>query len=162
MNKTFFGALVVLLCLITIPASAATVSFMMVETGLREDSVSTRYGSLWEGSLMDAFFNAGHIVTNSPITRMETRPITINTDLQADLDDAYLGGAQYFVLGVLEYIDQPGVPIPSKITIEIYTTGTRELIYRQDFAAGAGRTMTEEDRIAQEAGRITVSQIQNR
>ena len=162
MNKKCLGVLAVLLCLFTIPASAATVSFMMVETGLRDEAEATRYGSLWEGSLMEAFFNAGHIVTNSPIARMEVRPEPLGSELEADLDEALFGGAQYFVLGFLEYVNQPGIPVPSMITIEIYNTGSRELIYKQEFAAGAGRTLSEEDRIAQEAGRIMVLHIENR
>ena len=71
MNNKRMGILAVLLILLSFPAFASLVSFMVVETGLSEDISSTQHGSVWEGGLMDAFFDAGFIVTNSPATRVD-------------------------------------------------------------------------------------------
>ena len=162
MNYKRLGGLLIFLCLISFPVSASMVSFLMVETGLREEAPSTQYGSVWEGGLMDAFFNAGHIVTNSPMARMDYKPEGLTRELEADLDDAILGGAEFFVLGFLDYGADGGRTLPNTMILYVYSTGTRDLIYQAEFIAGSGRSLDEEYRIAQSAGQIIINYIRNR
>ena len=154
----------VLLTVLAFSASASTVSFMVVETGLSEETSSPQYSSLWEGGLMSIFFEAGHIVTNNPILRMDKQfPTDIRgTVLEKDLDEAALGGAEYIVLGMLEYQMQGNRPIPAGINIKIYTTVPQQLVYEQKFPAGSGRNSNEENQIVQNAGRTIISQIKDR
>ncbi|MCL2478574.1 MAG: hypothetical protein FWF22_03670 [Treponema sp.] len=97
------------------PVSASMVSFLIIEEGLQPGSDSGNYSTLWEGGLMGAFFDAGHIVSNSPVLRVEKMtpadpsaapsalPSAIPAEAAADFAEANTGGADYFILAVLEY-----------------------------------------------------------
>ena len=147
----------VLLLLLVFSASASTVSFLVVETGLGERT--TQYGSLWEGGLMDVFFDAGHIVTNYPIAKMEKRPAEdLSGPIELDFNEARVGGADYFILGFLEFKDSS---VPNAMIIKIYSTDTEKLIFERSFPAGTGRNLGEEEQIAKNAGRIIVSNIRD-
>jgi hypothetical protein len=161
MNFKRLGIIAALFTVFSFQASASIVSFLIVETGLRSGSPDTQYTSLWEGGLMNAFFDAGHIVTNSPITRMETRPDRdLSGTVEVDFRDAVRGGAEFFILGFLEY--QAGNAVPSGITLKIYKTGSQQIVYEQRFQAGAGKSLSEEYQIAQNAGRAIASHLKDR
>lgn len=84
--------------------SAATVSFLVVETGLAEESARPQSSLLWENGLMDVFFDAGHIVSNAPIMRLMEKTAEKLPDLvRGELDQARNGGADYFIMILLEY-----------------------------------------------------------
>lgn len=163
MNHKRLWILAALLVLLVFPASASMVSFLLVETGLNEDAPGVQYTSLWEGGLMAAFFDAGHIVTNSPIARMEKKPpADLSGQAASDIDEAALGGAEYFVLGFLEYQFNGVTPVPVGMALKIYEAGSRRLIYEQRFTAGSGKNLNEEYQFAQNAGRILISHIKDR
>ena len=163
MNFKRLGIIMVLFAVLTFPLSASVVSFLLVETGLREGGPETQYTSLWEGGLMNAFFDAGHVVTNSPITRMERKPDRdLSGIVEADFRDAAAGGAEFFILGFIQYQIQDGKPLPSEIVLKIYRTGSQQIVYEQRFRAGTGKTLNEEYQIAQNTGRIIVSHLKDR
>ena len=154
---------IVLLVVLIFPASASMVSFLVVETGLNEGIPVTQFGTLWEGGLMASFFDAGHIVTNSPILRMLEKPEQdLTGSVRNDFNDAITGGAEYFILGFLNYNLQGGTSNPVDILVKIYRTDSQELIYEQNFPAGRGRNQNEEYQFALNAGRIIISQIKDR
>jgi len=161
MNYKRLSGLFTLIFILAFPLPAATISFLMVETGLDEGAQTTQYGSIWEGGLMEVFFNAGFIVTNSPIARMENIPEYFNGELQAYLDDAIMGGAEFFILGFLEYDSQERNSSLLGIKIEIYHGRDQTQIFEQYFPAGTGRNTNEEFQLAQSAGRVLVSFIGN-
>ena len=157
------GGMAVLLVLLAFPASASMVSILLVETGIKEGASSGQYSSLWEGGLMEAFFNAGHIVTNSPITRMDKRPARdLTGTVEADFDDAVNGGADYFLVAFLEYKNQGDIAIPVKVALKLYSADSQELVYEQSLPAGTGKNLDEEYQFAQKAGRIIISHIKDR
>ena len=163
MNYKRLGSMALMLLLLVFPVSASMVSFLLVETGLKEEVPSTQYTSVWEGGLMAAFFDAGHIVTNGPIARMETRPpMDFTGFLKDDFDEAILGGAEYFILGFLEYQILGGKPFPVGIVLKIYTTDSQILVHEQSFTAGTGNNFDEEFKIAQNAGWAMISYIKER
>jgi len=148
----------VLLLLLVFPASASMVSFLVVETGLNGEA-NTQYGSLWEGGLMAAFFDAGHIVTNCPIARMEKRPEKdISGNIGNDFFEAAINGAEYFVLCYLEFRD---ASVPNAIAVKIYNIHAEKLIFERSFPAGTGKGLSEEYQIAQNTGRVIVSNIKD-
>ena len=99
-----FAVLLAVFLLFTFPVSASMVSFLMVETGIGEETSAGQYSSLWEGGLMDVFFDAGHIVTNSPVTRMEKIPSEeISGRMEVEFYEALYSGADFFIVGFLEY-----------------------------------------------------------
>ena len=160
--KRLLGAAALLL-LFTFSASASTVSFLVVETGLSAGISSPQNTSrLWEEGLMAFFFDAGHIVTNNPILRMDKRvtPELRETAVEYDFNEAALGGAEYFILGFLEYETQGARVAPADMIIKIYTTDPQELIYEQIFPVG--RTSAEENQIVRNAGRTIIPYIKGR
>jgi len=153
-------SIAVLFLLPGLKASASMVSFLVVETGLSEEA-NTQYGSIWEGGLMEVFFNAGHIVTNSPIARIEKRPENdISGPIGNDFSEAAVNGAEYFVLCYLEFQNKSR-SVPTTMVIKIYSINMQKLIYEQSFPAGTGRSLGDEYQNALNIGRTIVSNIKD-
>ena len=158
-----YGIMAALFALLVSPAQAAMVSFLVVETGLNDEVASSQYSSLWEGGLMSVFFDAGHIVTNYPVARMDKKPSTdLSGNIGNDLDEAAEGGAEYFILGYLEHQVQGRSAVPTGITLRLYQTDSRKLVFEQSFPAGSGKNLNEEYQLAQNAGRLIISNIKDR
>ena len=160
--KRFLG-IALLFMLLTFSASASTVSFLVVETGLNDGISGPQSSSrLWEEGLMAFFFDAGHIVTNNPILRMDKQvPTEIRgTIVEYDFNEAVMGGADYVVLGFLEYETQGNGVVPVRMNIKIYTTVPEELVYEQAFPVG--RNSSEDNQLVRSAGRIISSHIKER
>jgi len=150
----------VLLFLLVFPASASMVSFLVVETGLN-DETRTQYGSIWEGGLMDAFFDAGHIVTNSPIARLVKMPEKdLSGPIGNDFSEAAANGAGYFILCFLEFQNKDGA-VPNAMVIKIYETNGEKLVFERSFPAGTGKNLSDEYQIAHNAGKAIVSNIKD-
>ena len=157
-NKRLLGMLV-LFVFLALPVHASMVSFLLVETGPDSRPSGTQYINVWEGGLMEAFFDAGRIVTNSPILQLETKPVnSLSGPIEVDFNDAVEGGAEYFIVGFLEYRGQ-GAAAPAEIHLRIYRTDNRRMIYEQRFPVGIGRSSDEEYLNAQDAGRIILSHL---
>ena len=157
--KRFLG-LTVLILLLTIPAMASMVSFLVVETGLNEDAPQNQVSSIWGGGLMAAFFDAGHIVTDIPIMRMENRPSRdLSGKVEEDFNEALTVGSEYFILGFLEYELQSGRPVPISISVKVYKIDNKKLIHEQSFPVGKGSSPAEEHKNAQNAGKAIISYI---
>ena len=149
--------------ILTFPAAASMVSFLVVETGLNENVPANQLSTLWGGGLMAAFFDDGHIVTDSPIVRMEKRPSQDFTgQVEADFKEAVTAGSEFFLLGFLEYQIVAGKVVPVNITLKLYTASSRKLIFEQIFPVGAGKNFAEEHQFAQNAGKIIVSHLRDR
>ena len=158
-----FLVTVLLFMLLAFSASASTISFLVVETGLNDGISGPQTSSrLWEEGLMAFFFDAGHIVTNNPILRMNSKvPAEIRgTVVEHDFDEAVMGGAEYVVLGFLEYETQGSRVVASRMNIKVYTTVPEELVYEQIFPVG--RNATEENQLVRNAGRTIISYIKER
>lgn len=163
MNIKRLWSLAVLLVFLGFPASASMVSFLLVETGLSQEGPSTQYTGLWEGGLMDAFFDAGHIITNSPITRMDKKPSPdLSGKVEDDYFDAVMGGADYFILGFLDYQIQGARAVPVGMVLKIYDTDSSKMVYEQLFPVGTGKNLDEEFRIARNAGQTMASHLKDR
>ena len=163
MNYKRLGCIAVLLMVLIFPASASLVSFLVLETGLNEGASGTQYGTIWEEALMSSFFNAGHIVTNSPILRMEQKPAQdLTGQVKADFDEAALSGAEYYVLGFLYYEIRGRAAAPVDIALKTYKTNTGELVFEQNFPVGIGRNPREEYQFAQNAALVIISQLKDR
>ena len=154
------GILAVLWGLLVFPLSAHMVSFLVIETGLLPDTEVDEYSTLWEDGLMRGFFDTGHIVTNSPVLRLEKTPLgEIPAEAQADFAEASEGGADYFVLALLDYFTQDGKSKPRQITVRVFATASRKMIYEHKFPAGNGTDLKDEYARAQDASRIVAAQV---
>ena len=141
------------------------VSFLVVETGIPHTANAGDYAFLWEGGLMGAFFDAGHIVSNSPVLRLENPPIAsiqrgeIPREALIDFDEALEGGADFFVIAMIEFISLEGRVIPRDVFVQIFNTSTRSLIFVEKFPAGSGASPRDEFLNAQDAGKIIAAQL---
>jgi hypothetical protein len=119
---------------LALPLPAATVSFLVIETGLREELGSAGYSALWENSLLNVFFEAGHIVSNAPLMRLNRLPAeSFPPEALADFTEAAEGGADFFVLAQLDYRFSPsgGGPAPWNIALRIYRTRPYGLVHEE-------------------------------
>ncbi|MDR1971118.1 MAG: hypothetical protein LBQ46_04280 [Treponema sp.] len=148
--KTLWGALFFTLAPGT-PVSAATVGFLVLETGEKPEisaelspevtpanSPEVSPGSfessaLWETCLLDVFFEAGHVVSNSPILRLarisgadlpgKAAPEgEFPRELGPELEDAALGGVDYLILALLSYPQGETDPKakPKEVSLRVY------------------------------------------
>jgi len=155
------GIFVLFFTLFSFPASALMVSFLVVETGLNEDAPGNQMSTLWEGGLMAAFFDAGHIVTDSPVIRIEKKPASDLTGrIESDFNEAVTAGSEYFLLGFMDYKIDGTKFVPVSITLKLYKTGSKKLIFEKLFPVGQGKSLAEEHQLAQQAGQVIVSHIE--
>jgi hypothetical protein len=109
--------------LLTFSVSAATVSFHVVEAGINEEA-DKRMSELWENAFMDVFFDAGYIISNAPIMRLEKSPSNI---LQVvDFREATVSGIDYMLIVLLDY--KIGQPNPEEVSFYIYKVTKREKV----------------------------------
>ena len=145
-----------LCALLAVRLEAATVSFQVIETGLPEELGTSQHSGLWESGLLDVFFEAGHIVSNAPVLRLARKPAAKFPDeIQANFAEALEGGAEYFVLALLEYAVPPGaggppsgaalsnVQKPRNISLRVFKTKPYKLLYEQQYADGASADLKE-------------------
>jgi hypothetical protein len=163
-NRGIFSLLcLVVLGFIAVPLHGSMVSVLVIETGLNQESAVKDYSTLWEDGIMGVFFEAGYIVTNGPVIRLETNRLKEFPDeAQADFSEASEGGAEYFVLVVLEYKNQDGTFKPSGVSLKLYATIPRRLIYEERFSAGQTADSREEHTLAREAAGVLISHIKDR
>jgi hypothetical protein len=143
---------------LSLPLPAATVSFLVIETGLKEELGATGYSVLWENSLLDGFFEAGHIVSNAPVMRLSRLPAEdFPPEALADFTEAVEGGAEFFVLAQLDYRPSPAGagPAPWNIVLRIYRTRPYGLVHEERLEGpGAGAAKDESARASQTVRRL--------
>jgi hypothetical protein len=140
---------------------AATVSFLVIETGLGEDSAASRHSLLWESGLLDVFFDAGHIVSNAPVLRLARKPAKDFPDeAQAEFDQALEGGAEFFILALLDYADEE--QRPENISLRLYRINPRRKIYEQRYSDKTSRSLQEEFDSLKKAARELVPHLNDR
>jgi hypothetical protein len=104
---------------------AATVSFYVIETGVNEDfDIKQSQSIQWENAFMDVFFDAGYIISNAPILRLEENPSDI---LQViDIDEAVFYGIDYMLIVLLEY--KKDLKEPCEVSFYIYRVVRKEKV----------------------------------
>lgn len=129
MNTSRTVLLAGVLSLFSPPLFCASISVLIIETGLR-DGISVHRGKtaeIWETGLMDVFFEEGHIVTNAPALALENKPGKELIDiLENYITEAEDSGIGYFVLVCLNYetaadtARSSGLPKPADIEIKLF------------------------------------------
>ena len=132
----------VALALLVFAASSvfpATVSFLVIEAGLPKEGPASQYSVLWENSLMDVFFEAGHIVSNSPIMRLPQRPTGDILDMaERDIEAAKEGGMGFFIIAVVDH------PAPHNVSLHLFRISSGELLLEQKYTDRDYRSKKEE------------------
>jgi hypothetical protein len=116
---------------------AATVSVMVIETGLPPGMGLTESASVWESGIMDACFDAGHIVSNAPAMRLPAAGAEeFPPEARRDFDQARVGGADYLIVAFLNYsgvnVSARGQekPRPSEVFLKVWSVSSGELVYK--------------------------------
>jgi hypothetical protein len=153
---------------IGVSAQGATVSFLIVETGLREETPIFESSKIWENALMDVFFDTGHIVSNSPILRLSSGSSSEELPVEARnaLGEALEGGAEFFVLAVLDYqhpAKMPGEePKPRTVSIRVFKTKPFKYLCTQNYSIQAKITGKDEFINAMNAARTIIARLNDK
>jgi hypothetical protein len=145
---------------------SSTLSVMVVETGIGGDTPRLDVSSLWEGGLMDVFFDTGHIVSNAPILRLERDAIGVYPEERLlDLEEAILGGAEYYILVVLDYgPGEDGEDVqsfrPRSIALRFVRINPRRVLYETQLRGNPRSTLGEELATAKSAAREIISHFE--
>ena len=111
-------------------ASAYMVSFFIIETGLPLEGAKNQYSMLWENTFFDVFFDAGYIVCNSPMMRIESKPkMSLEKFVKEEVDEAREGGADYFLVAQLDYTG--GSAAPREVSLVLFNITPFRLIKEQ-------------------------------
>jgi hypothetical protein len=119
------------------PVFPATLSFLVLETGgetsaVRVSSAVYESSILWETCLLDVFFEAGHVVSNSPSLHFAGKSPADFPDkkdpgrefpreIRPELEEAVLGGVDYFILALLSYPPGAADTKPEEVNLRIYS-----------------------------------------
>ena len=127
------------------PLSAANVSFLVMETGLRQTSPSVRHSVMWENGLMEIFFEFGHIVSNAPMLRVFEEPEGgLPSDAEMDYEAARSGGMDFFVIAIINYPARGNNPRPQNVVLRLFSTESEKMLHEQTFSDTRSRTQKEE------------------
>jgi len=141
-------------------AQAAMVSFLVIETGLGEDEIKRQHTQQWENQLLDVFFEAGHIVCNAPIMRLERKPAEdLPKEAKSDFNEAAEGGVDYFVIAQLDY--SAGSLNPSEISLRLYTFAPTKKVHEKKYAAKTYKTADDETNDLKKIARDLIPYIKN-
>jgi hypothetical protein len=147
MVKRWSLAVLLIAVFMVFPLSAATVSFMVIESGLPEESGSSSWSNLWESGLLDVFFDAGHIVSNAPVKRLGIKPRqTFPDEAKAEFDEAAAGGVEYFILALLDYPPPAGneIPRPRNIVLRVFRVSPYRFLHEEQYAGTGAANMGDE------------------
>ncbi|MDR1212447.1 MAG: hypothetical protein LBK40_09490 [Spirochaetaceae bacterium] len=151
--------------LLGVPLFPSTLSVMVVETGVNEDTPRLDASSLWEGGLMDVCFDTGHIVTNAPILRLERNQIRTYPDEGfLDIDGAIESGVEFYILAVLDYElrpqDDPSTYRPRSIALRFVRLAPRRVLFEVQYTGDPRSSLAEASRQAKEAARVLLSHFE--
>lgn len=126
---------------------AATVSFVVVETGLPDEAVVSRHSLLWEDGLLEVFFDSGHIISNAPMMRLPEKPAALFPDeAEAVMEEALEGGAEYFIVALLDYEEASGRESAAlqNVSLRLFRTSSSRMLYERQYAVKNTKSNKEE------------------
>jgi len=138
-KRVVFAA--VLALFLNMGIGASMVSFYVIETGLSENITNVRHSELWENAFLDIFFDAGHIVSNAPILRLEHK-VNGNILRMVDMQDARDSGVEFVLIAQLDYTDD--LRAPDEISFFIYKVTPQEKILDRTITPKSFRTTNDE------------------
>ncbi|MDR2607304.1 MAG: hypothetical protein LBC57_02840 [Treponema sp.] len=148
MHRKLAVVIFILGVFLALPLPASTVSVLVIETGRNGDNPVKEYSTLWEYGILDVFFEAGHIVSNAPIiqTRRKTAK-ELPDEARPDMEDAKEGGADFFVLALLDYEspDRGGAAgKPDAVSLRLFKISGNKAIYQENVSPGTYPSRDEE------------------
>jgi len=156
LKKFFVAGLLAYLLLAVFPAGAASVSFLVMETGLPMESPINQYSTLWENCLLEVFFESGHIVSNAPRLRLAEKPSDgFPDEAEKDVTGARDGGMDYFLIAVMDYQGRQ----KANVVLRLFTVKTQTLIGEQEYGRKTFMTVREEYEDIKKAIRVISARL---
>jgi len=147
---------VLLFCAFTLPClSGATVSCLVIETGLPQGGAKSQYSTMWENNLMDVLFETGHIVSNGRMIRLDRKPPeNLPGEAEKDFQEARQNGMDYFLIAIIEQ----GSGIRT-VCLRLFNTNSQKLIKEQIYADNNPRSAKEETESIKRAIGLIAAQL---
>jgi len=132
-----------LFCILGVfPLSATNVSFLVIETGLHQESRVDQYSAMWENGLFDVFFENGYIASNAPMMRLFDRPDeTFPSEAERDFENAKSGGMDYFIIAVINYQTPRGTAIAraQNVILRLFNTQSEQMLHEKNHTVTPAR-----------------------
>jgi hypothetical protein len=138
MSRNYLLAVLFMGLIAVFPLNAATVSFLVMETGSSREDPAGQYPVLWESGLLEIFFQSGHIVTNFPIIKIAQKPADdFPGEAERDFEEAQRGGMDFFLVGIVDYTQ-------SGVSLRLFNTKSPRMIQEQKYMVTTFRSTKEE------------------
>ena len=138
LKKSFVQGLVIFV-ITAFPLNAASVSFLVIETGLSKNSANSRYSTMWENGLMDVFFETGHVVSNAPILRISRKPAEgFPSEAEKDFKEAKEGEIDYFIVAIVSH------PAPHNVSLRLFRTNSQQMLFEHTYTDRTYKSTKEE------------------
>jgi len=130
----------------------ATVSCLVIETGLPSGGPKSQYSTMWENNLMDVFFDTGHIVSNARMLRLENKPAEeFPGEAEKDYEEARENGMDYFLIAIIDRT--------RTVCLRLFRTNSQELIKEQVYSDNKPVSVKEENESIKRAISLIAAQI---
>jgi hypothetical protein len=137
----------------------ATVSCLVIETGLPQGGPKNQYSILWENNLMEVFFDTGHIVSNARMIRLYQKPDEgFPAEAERDFEEARESGMDYFLIAIIEQAGSETAGSQS-VCLRLFSTKSQELIKEQIYSENKPKSAKEENDSIKKAIGLIASQL---
>lgn len=152
-------ALVLVLSVMAFRSLAAeTIVINMVESGIDPAVQKQASSEVWENGLLDAFFDAGHIVSNAAVLG---RSATLLPSTSYGFTEALEGGADYLIVVGLGY-DLQKSPYPRVLRFRIMDKQGKVLFVSEARAIPPSEGLKDDERNARAAARDMLDRLKGR
>jgi len=132
---------------------AANISVLVMESGENRESAEARYPVLWENGLLEIFFDAGHIVTNSPKVQIDGKfEDDFPAEAKKEFDNAREVGMDYFLVALIDYST-------SVVVMRLFDIRSTKKVLEQKYKASTFRNSKDEYDKIKAAIRVMAAQL---
>jgi hypothetical protein len=148
---------ILLFCVLTLPGLfGATVSCLVIETGLPQGGSKNQYSALWENILLDVLFETGHIVSNGRMIRLDSKPAeSFPEAAEKDYQEARQNRMDFFLIAIIEQNSGGG----QTVSLRLFSTNSQNLIQELVYADNSPRSQREETESIKRAIGLIASQL---
>jgi hypothetical protein len=148
-------------CILAMPVLfGATVSCLVIETGLPSEGSGSQYSKMWENNLMDVFFDKGHIVSNGRMVRIDQKPEdNFPIEAERDYEEAKENGMDYFLIAIIEHPDRNEAAKPQAVYLRLFSTKSQDMIKEQVYSDNKPRNAKEENDSIKRAIGLIAAQV---
>jgi hypothetical protein len=158
MSIRALGFVLVLSALTSVGLAAETVVLNLVESGIDPASEKQKASEVWEDSLLDAFFDAGHIVSNAAVLG---RSSSLLPPTSHGFTEALDGGADYLVVIGLGY-DLEKAPYPRMLQFRIMDNRGKIVFVSAALTVSPSEGPKDDERNARKAARDMIDRLKGR